>query len=69
MWRVEGAAAFERRSNGRVVELSYCVMPTYGLLVVGFALPRCVCARVWKPAKLACVCGGVFLSEGEFAIV
>jgi len=36
---------------------------------VGFALPRYVCARVWKPAKWACVSGGVFVSNGEFAIV
>ena len=69
MWRVEGAAALERGSNGRVGELAGCVMSTYELVVVGFALPRYVCARVWEPAKWACISGGVFVSEGEFAIV
>jgi hypothetical protein len=38
------------------------------MVVVGFALPRYVCARVWKPAMWACVSGGVFVSKGEFAI-
>jgi hypothetical protein len=69
MWRVEGATAFERGSNGRVGELAGCVMFAYELVVVGFALSRYVCARVWEPAKGACISGGVFLSEGEFAIV
>ena len=44
-------------------------MSTYELVVVGFVLPRYVCARVLKPAKWACVSGGVFVSEGESAIV
>ena len=39
-WRVEGAAAFERGSNGRVGELAGCVMSTYELVVVKFALPH-----------------------------
>jgi len=69
MWQVEGAAALERGSNGRVGELTGCVMPTYELVVVGFALPRYVCARVWELAKSTCVSGGVFASEGEFSIV
>ncbi len=69
MWQVEGVAAFESGSNGRVGELTRCVMSTYELVVVGFALPRYVCARVWKPAKWACVSGDVFVSEFDFAIV
>jgi hypothetical protein len=69
VWRVEGTAALERGSNGRVGELACCVMSTYELFVAGFALPRYVCARVWEPAKWACVSRGVFVSEGEFAIV
>ncbi len=69
VWRVEGAAAFERGSNGRVGELAGCVMSAYELVVVGFALPRYVCVRVWEPAKWACVSGGVFVSEGEFVVV
>ena len=69
MGRVEGAAAFEHGSNGRVGELAGFVMSAYELVVVGLVLPRYVCARVWKPAKWACVSGGVFVSEGEFAIV
>ena len=70
LWRVEGAAAFERGSNnGRVSELAGCVMYTYEMVVVCFALPQYVCARVLKPAKWACVRGGVFVSKGEFAIL
>jgi len=69
MLRVEGATAFERVSNGRMGESAGCVMPAYELVVVGFALPRYVCARVWEPAKWACVGGGVFVYEGEFAVV
>jgi hypothetical protein len=69
VWRVEGATALERGSNGRVGELAGCVVSTYELVVVGFAFPRYVCARVLEPAKWACVIGGVFVSEGEFAIV
>ena len=69
MWRVEGAAAFKRESNGRMGELTCCVMSNYELVVVGFALPRYVCARVWKLAKWACGNGGVFVSEGDFAVV
>ena len=69
MWRVESSAAYECGSNDRVGELSGCVMSAYDLVVVGFALPRYVCARVWEPAKWASVGGGVFVSEGEFAIV
>ncbi len=68
MWRVEGSAAFERGSNGRVVELACCVMSTYELVVVGFSLPRYVWVRVWEPAKWACASGAVFVYEGEFAI-
>jgi hypothetical protein len=44
-------------------------MSAYELVVVGFALPRYVCARVWEPAKWACVSGSVFVSEGESAVV
>jgi hypothetical protein len=44
-------------------------MSAYELVVVMFALPRYVCARVWEPAKWTCVSRGVFVSEGEFAIV
>ena len=69
MWRIEGAAAFERGSNGRVGELAGCVMSAYEFVVVGFALPRYVCARAWEPAKWACVNGGVCVSDGEFAVV
>ena len=69
MWRVEDAAAFERGFNGRVGELTGCVISTYELVVMGFALPRYACARVRKPAKWACVSWGVFASEGKFAIV
>ena len=45
MWRVEGAAAFERGSNGRMGELAGCVMSAYEVVVVGFSSPRylCVC--------------------------
>jgi hypothetical protein len=39
VWRVEGAAAFERGSIGRVGELPGCVMHIYELVVAGFALP------------------------------
>ncbi len=46
MWRVEGAAALERGSDGRVGELAGCVMSIYEFVVVGFALSRYVCARV-----------------------
>jgi hypothetical protein len=52
-----------------VGELAGCVVSIYELVVVGFALPRYVCARVWKPAKWARVGGGVFVYEGKFAIV
>ncbi len=69
MWRVEGAAALKRGSNGRVGEMPGCVISTYKLVVVGFALPRYVCARVWEPTKWACVSGDAFVSEGELAIV
>ncbi len=69
MWRVEGAPAFERGSNGRVGELAGCVMSTFELVVVGFVLPRYMCAIVWKPAEWACVSGGVFVFVGDFAIV
>ena len=69
MWRVEGAAAFERGSNDRVGELASYAMPAYELVVLGVALPRYVCARVWEPAKWSCVGGGVFVSKGEFAVV
>ena len=50
-------------------ELAGCIMSTDELVVVGFALPRYACARVWKPAKWACVNGSVFVYESEFAIV
>ncbi len=50
VWRVEDTAAFERGYNGLVGELAGCVMSTNEEVVVGFALPRYVCARVWKPA-------------------
>ena len=43
-------------------------MSTYELIVIGFALPRYVCARVRKPAKWTCVSWGVFVYEGEFAM-
>ncbi len=70
MTSIEGAAAFEIGSNGRMGELAGCVMSSYALFVVYFASPRYVCERVWKPAKWACVSGGgVFVSEGEFGIV
>jgi hypothetical protein len=44
-------------------------MPAYELVVVCVALPRYVCARVREPAEWACVGGGVFISEGEFAVI
>ncbi len=50
-------------------ELAGCVVPTYELVVAGVALPRYVCARVWESGEWACVGGGVFISEGEFAVV
>ena len=40
-----------------------------GLIVVGFALARYMCARIMQPVERTSVRGGVIVSERKFAIV
>ncbi len=44
-------------------------MSTNELVVVGFALPCNMCARVWKSAERTYIREGVLVFESKFAIV
>ena len=61
MWRVEGATALERGSNGRVGELAGCVMSTYELVVVDFALPRYMCVQEYGSPQSGHASMGAYL--------
>jgi hypothetical protein len=49
-------------------ELTSCINSADELVVVGFALPCNMSARVLQPAKWTCVHGSVFVSESMFVI-